>query len=261
MNMMQTLRIVLVASLIWACGQSPIERASEPEGADLAENVESSASHEAAWPPLGTPRLDEDCRGLPGAEPADCILPGPLGMPFVLAAAPVTDGTSAARARNPVPGTVCLSGTAAQSGPASQNWGAVLSLPLSQPNADGTGFESVFDAEQLGITGLRFRIQNPPSTGVTSQLLAIPRFPCETGEGCITSATSFVLQGPAGPVLATEAVTARLDAYTDATDPSVPNRLFALQFGVAAESSAALGFDFCVTDLAFLDAGGAEVRP
>lgn len=205
------------------------------------------------------------CKGPPVEE---CVLPVD-SVAFVLRAAPITDGVSTARVTNPVPGTVCMTGTLADAGPTYTNWGAILGFPIAEANADKTGILSPFNAEQLGITQVQFTIESPPVTGVGPAITQVAKLECKDDLASCLTAAPFYLKNEAGAqalITTTRTMTAPLGTAAQPTwgDPQLaldPTRLFGLQFGVGTLQGTSLDYDFCVHDLRFLGADGKEIVP
>ncbi len=177
---------------------------------------------------------------------------------FVRWAGPVTDGTSSAVVRY-TPGKLCMSGTVDSSADGG-GWGAILVVGLVDTDATGT-LIAPFDAPAFGVSQVRFTVEDPPLQGVLPQVVQITSAACtQISSTCLTS---FSLDAA---VTDPGTVTAQLTDFTDAdgthSNTSLDQTLItSLQFYVPTLPGMATPYDFCLQDLAFLDADGKELRP
>jgi hypothetical protein len=140
----------------------------------------------------------------------------------------------------PERGKVCVSG----------DDGATLALDLTNQAWDGVTKHpetAVFRGRALGITAMSFTLETPPSTGVNLSFL---------GAGpCNEPVFSDAERGGNRVVVASEETTT-LSFATDFGPGFDPNALVLLFLGVGPGN-----YDYCVTNLKFLDANGTEVIP
>jgi hypothetical protein len=117
-----------------------------------------------------------------------------------------------------------------------------------------------FDARARGADRVRFTLTNPPASGLLPQIVQLTSATCKTPPECLM-AFSRVEE-----VFAPGMVIVPLTDYTQA-DGEHPGATFdlglivGLQFYVPTLPSLQVAYDFCLDDLAFLDAAGREVRP
>jgi hypothetical protein len=186
------------------------------------------------------------------------------GQPFVLAAAPVTDGVSTATVRQSGE-RICMSGKL-DPGPTNANWGAFLGLALTKSNF--ATIPAPFDATARGIKQVRLTIEQPPVTGVTVELSAVQRADCLDIPACLTTAP-FQLEDGRGQAMVIEnpgTITAPLASFVQPNwgDPSLsfdPSLISALHVDPIPLPGVVLDYDFCVRGVTFLDASGREVSP
>jgi hypothetical protein len=182
----------------------------------------------------------------------------PDGFPFArvgFALSDACDGvcTGALPAETPIqltqpePGKLCLSGT-------SPGFEASLVLGftlLSEPVDGSRQVLAAFQATTLGITQVRFKIDNPPLSGVQLWYDTLITDSCE-GESCLRF--GYELEQPI------TALGANVVSFEDFTTPAGIefdlDGLNDLGFSVGAGA-----FNFCISEVTFLDAEGAEVRP
>jgi hypothetical protein len=151
-----------------------------------------------------------------------------------------------------------MSGTV-DSGPSGTGWGAILIVGLA--DVDGTGLVvAPLDAAALGIAQIRFNVDRPPLSGVLPQLAQLHAADCRQLPDCVMSFSEATDVFDSGPI------TARLEDFSrsDGTYPNAaldPALLTMMQFYVGPLPGLPLDYDFCIRDLAFLDAGGREIRP
>ena len=203
---------------------------------------------------------------------AGCVTPAATGCKvfvddsasFVRWAGPVTDaiggGTSSAVVKH-TPGKFCMSGVA-DSGPTGAGWGVLLHLGLSDV-AESTGGAMVvapFNAPALGIKELRLTLDNPPLAGVLPQATQMQSADCRTIPDCIRSFS--LTTGIASPGLVTIPLADFTQADADHPRTTLDQTLITgLQFYVPPLPGMATPYDFCLRDVAFLDAAGREIRP
>jgi hypothetical protein len=207
--------------------------------------------------------------GAPVTTQTGCTVPSEPGCmipvadeSFVRWAGPVTDaggGGSSSAVVTYTPGKLCMSGTV-DSGANGAGWGAILAVGLVDIDATGT-LIAPFDASALGVSQVRFTVEDPPLQGVLPQVVQITNAACtQISSSCLAS---FSLDAA---VTDPGTVTARLTDFTqpDAThaNTSLDQTLItSLQFYVPTLPGMAVPYDFCLRDLAFLGAAGQELRP
>jgi hypothetical protein len=203
----------------------------------------------AATPELITPT----CSGAPPAP--RCLVETDDPASLVRAAVLVTDGTSTAKLRW-TGSRFCLSGTA-DPGDGS-GWGALLGLPVVKFDPVAEMIVGPFDARGRGADRVRFTLTNPPASGLVPQIIQLTSASCRTVPDCLTGFSRVE------EVFDPGTVTVPLADYTQADTPGATldtGLIFGLQFYVPTLPSLQLPYDFCLDDLAFLDAAGREVRP
>jgi hypothetical protein len=193
---------------------------------------------------------------------ADANAPcAPSGFPFVQFSIAHSDACAGActetspvgttiRFSQPATGTLCLSGTNL----APNGTGIALIFTVFSDEVFA-GYHKVlngfFNADLLGITQLRFTIDNPPPAGVQVSADTIHQNECN-GVDCLWF--GFIVPGHI-----TESGTSTV-AFTDFVADPVrrfdTRGLDAIGFDVGPGD-----FDFCVRDFHFLDANGSEVKP
>ena len=228
--------------------------------------VTASCSSEPDSP---TPSHDE-----PMTEPCDAsFVCGVEGVPFVKVLIPSTDawdpssafpswqppaGRTTATARSPEAGKVCMSGRV-------ENGWAWLTLVFA--DFDASGWHDTLDATGLGIERIEFVVESPPALGISAQLVSgVPD--CTENPGACQH-WGFYLSGgnPPAPLVwrETQLVSASLAEFIrgSSIDPSWtfdPAHLTTLQIGPGFHGGTG-DYDFCVSDLRFLDASGKAVLP
>lgn len=227
-------------------------------GTDAGAGTDAAASNDTA-----AVKATPICTG-PAVEA--CVL-AVDGLPFVLTAVAVTDGASTARVTHPAPGRVCLSGTLADAGAGSANWGVILGLPIAERSADRTRILSPFNAEQLGITQFQFTIERPPATGVRPAITQVAKLECPDDPGsCLTIINLRDETGAQALITTTRTMTVPLSTSAQAPSdaPQLPmdlTRMNGVQFGAGALQGTNLDYDFCIHDLKFLGADSKEIVP
>jgi hypothetical protein len=164
-----------------------------------------------------------------------CITPIE-GMSFAVGMFSITDdsGVTAASLRTE-PGLACAKGT-------SVGW-AILELVVGRKT-------TVFDAAALGITQLRFTVETPPSSGLVPQIAA--QLPDMSPNGF-----ELMAGGQSVSIASTSTKTVFLAEFQSQDFTLDPTRLLSVGFTVSTVEH----YDFCIRDLKFLDANGAEVLP
>ncbi|HET6149234.1 MAG TPA: hypothetical protein VFH68_16975 [Polyangia bacterium] len=181
---------------------------------------------------------------------------------FVRSTGPITDGVSGGASIAVVrhaPGRFCMSGTV-DSGADGSGWGAILTVGLIDRDLVAGMAIAPFDAAAVGIEKVRFSLDEPPLSGVLPRITQIQSAECKQVPECLMSFDrSSAITSP-GTVTVPLTEFNRPDA--DHPNTSLDRTLItALQFYVASLPGMAFNFDFCVRNLAFLDAGGREVTP
>jgi hypothetical protein len=148
-----------------------------------------------------------------------------------------------AKVSYPKPGTVCMSG----------DDGAILDLNFGGSvefvaRTGVAGRPENFHASELGITAVSFKIQTPPSTGLGIAFLS--------ADPCWEPLFSDAQRGGNTVLITTSGETTTLTFATNFTPAFDANAIGSLLVAPGAGA-----YDFCVTDLAFLDANGDEVKP
>jgi hypothetical protein len=181
----------------------------------------------------------------------------PSGFPFVEATFPNSNwcagdtclvappaGATTIRLSQPETGSLCLSGTA------QSDTGFILRFTrFTGPGVDKV--LSIFNADVLGITQLRFTIDRPPPGGVLVWAATIHSTVCHANLDCLT----FGFELP-NRITQSGTTTASLVDFAPDSGPTFDTRgLDAIGFSVGKGD-----YDFCVRDFQFLDANGVEVR-
>lgn len=212
----------------------------------------------------GSGEQQEDTTPVCVGTPTDpCLLtvsePG-----FVRATVPVTDGVSTALVRH-TPGRFCMSGKL-DPGATDMNWGSVLVLALTERTL--TGIPGPFDAAARGIAQVQFTVDPVPLAGVTVAFGAVQRADCLVLPDCFTATQFFLTEDGSTSTVIEDAgtVTASLDSFAQPSwgDPALPfdrSLIANFQFGMQQLPGLVQDYDFCVQDVKFLDATGAEVSP
>jgi hypothetical protein len=199
------------------------------------------------------------CVGPPTDDPR-CIL-AVNDNNFVQGNLVVTDGTSTGRIEH-TPNKACMSGTL-DAGPTGTGWGAILGFRLFDRDAAGKLFP--FDGAAVGISQVRFTLENPPITGIMPGIVQVPSLACMTSD-CFTTFVQMDASGQPLNMTAAATVTVPFSAFQQPSwgDPALmfdPTLLMAVQFTASTLSGVPLDYNFCVRDLAFLDVNGVEVTP
>jgi hypothetical protein len=106
----------------------------------------------------------------------------------------------------------------------------------------------VFSAPDLGIEAVRFTIETPPSSGILPALITF-------GPACDETAWADAARDDTRVVITSNGTTT-LSLATDFVPALDTNAIGALNFNVGPGA-----YDYCITDLDFLDANGNEVVP
>jgi hypothetical protein len=180
---------------------------------------------------------------------------------FVRWASLATDGVAGGISTGVVryaPGRFCMSGRV-DSGPTGSGWGAILIVGLN--HKDESGALIPLDVSAHGISQIRFGVDDPPIAGLLPQLAQLQSADCTiAGPDCITtfSVPTYVI----APGTVTEPLTAFSQGDGTHSNPALDQTLITgLQFYVPTLPGMAYDYDFCVRNLAFLDAAGQEVTP
>jgi len=185
------------------------------------------------------------------------------GFPFVqsINAASIRDATVSVT--RPRAGTLCLSG-AGSSSSMDPSFG-VLVLVLSTRNPDQTQVFSALDLDMRGITQLAFTLESPPSPGLLIEATSITSLSCPGNRTeCATPVPGFALMtGPGSStrlsITSEGRVVVPFANFEQANPVSGSFDTTALDHIAFHGSGGA--FDFCLSDVEFLDASGKPVRP
>jgi hypothetical protein len=210
---------------------------------------------------------DSGCIGYPGDQTSDCSLRAPSGIPFAAILYPLTDGISNARLRNPEPGRVCMKGAMIGGGSAGaliEGGSAAISFIVtrtrggSEPTVVASYPVEVdrFDLQALGITAIEFTITDPPLGGVSLELRSVVKPECSADYDCL--GPIFSLAGPNARVVQSKTVRAEIAEFEP--DPG-PTRVWAFNFWGHSASEVDTIYDFCLSDVKFLDSRGESVTP
>jgi hypothetical protein len=151
------------------------------------------------------------------------------------------------RLSQPETGKLCMSGTNVQDA------GFFLVFTMISTDMLGVDYQKVwkrFNAEQLGITQVRFTIDTPPPGGINVSVTTLHADVCTATRMC---GWQFALPNPV-----TESGTTTA-SFVDLT--SVPSQTFdARALDSIGFDMGAGDFDFCIHDFQFLDINGVEVK-
>jgi len=203
------------------------------------------------------------------------VIEYPEGFPFAVAAGTISDlcsdtlsqscklaeypppGASLIELRQPEPGRLCMTGNVGKSG-----W---ADLALGYSVYGGDGIEQVFDADALGITQVRFKLENPPSTGVFIGGAVVKNTHCPVAPGRECRAMGFSLTDPKSNTVL---------KFTKSAEIVMPFADFVQQRAGEMrdfDTSKLDGFffsvgpagpvNFCLSDFEFLDKDGNVVTP
>jgi len=135
-------------------------------------------------------------------------------------------------------------------------------------NADHTAILEPFDAQSLGITQLQFTLESPvPGIGVGLGIDMVTHTECPESPGYCSSggrfrlmtgdsAFAYLTKGDKGPLPLSVFEQPPWQTSTLTLDTS---KLYNLSFVLGSNSGAALNYEFCISNLKFLDAQGTEV--
>lgn len=256
-----TITLLAALSLTAACASDdePDPSATSNTGGSTSTDTTSTANGSGGlggsagggddFPPCGT------------GENGNCV---PSGFPFATLAFPHSnscDGTCTADPNDPFghlppegttismtqpeSGTLCLTGDNP-----SDETGLDLSFSVARALENGDlEIVQIFNADLLGITHVRFSIDNPPSTGVFVRVNTITKQVCHNFD-CVIWGFE-----PPAPLTESEQVTLAFDDFAHEQDFEFDTRAIGeMSFDVAPGV-----FDFCISDFEFLDAEGNVV--
>ena len=229
--------VLLICSALPAigCGDDTPERNTDGASAASATNVGGSGGTaalggsgggSAAW----TYDCDVPDGGPPGCAQGYCVscLVPARGIPFVQALFYVVDdATRAQPAIRSEPGKACMSGTVSEM--------ATFILAFGE-----------IDATELGITQVGYTIESPPPGGLG---------PAAGAWGTEIEPTPYLFLDTA-PITTSDPVTLALSSLESGFDPT---RMVGIQFFLPFHTHT--DYDFCVTDVKFLNESGDEVHP
>ena len=187
----------------------------------------------------------------------------PAGFPFVTSAFILDDCTTnpgctatatTATLTQPQPGTLCMKGNV----PTADGY-AWLGLGVSRWNKGGNHIIEAFNAWERGITGLAFTVDHPPPAGVTMFATSVKQTFCSIPSECLygwnltTGSRADVIKSftMTGPVTAPFSSFQRNPNDVFNTD-ALAHFMFVVGPGV---------YDYCVSDLRFVNASGDPVNP
>jgi hypothetical protein len=180
------------------------------------------------------------------------------GLPFVMGAWAFGPEANVATAevRSPGRGTVCMSGTnsgggdlvlAVAQGDAPAPYTALASGVQDEPTP-----AELFHARALGITDVRFKVEPPPGIAVGFSIaVAVPCTDHPVWGKPEIDGNSFLITASGTSTVALADLVSQEPPL-----PFDPNAILQLQFTVGSGP-----YDFCVSELQFLDANGTEVKP
>jgi len=227
-----------------------VHSSCQPPGTDCAAVDQGGGVLDPALVEMGGG--DPACVGLPSEQLPRCFLEAPTGIPFATRANPYTDGLSNARLRNPEPGKVCMKGTLAAGG------AAAISPIIAPIEFDFPPLVSEpFDLQALDIEAIEFTITHPPEGGVSLELRSLTRDDCQPPFYCLGPV--FSLGGPNARVFEDKTVRAKISEFEPA-DPG-PRHLLSLYFWGHDLPPYETNYDFCLSDVKFLNSLGELVTP
>lgn len=196
-----------------------------------------------------------------------CLSPISSQWPFVRAVGVLSDPVTTATLDNPAPGKLCMRGVLANGGNDGANWGAIMGLNFFSWNQDQTAVLGKLDAQSLGIVQVQFTLESPPAIGVGVGLNMVTHTECpestaycsEGGRLRLMSGDSpfaYKTSGVKGPLPLSAFTQPPWDNSTLALDTS---RLYSISFIVGTNPGEPLDYDFCISELKWLDAYGTEV--
>jgi hypothetical protein len=163
---------------------------------------------------------------------------------------PPEGGSTAPSLTHPEPGTLCISGELSSGG------FALVGLQLLTFNSDGTEIVASLDATAKGIVSVAVTIDTPPPRGVWFNTHNVVNTRCpDASLDCFYPPNfNYMKITSPGRVVAPLAQFISEDDPNQSVDASVLAEVF---FQVEGGGP----YDFCVHDLAFLDAAGNPVTP
>lgn len=202
---------------------------------------------QGAWYPYGDAYGDPACGG------AKCLA---VGMHTAAECSVITNPDPALMSFPNTGGMMCTSGTIAQviAGPDgmpdySNIWGAGIGVDLAgMAGAGECDPKPVWDAIAHGVTGISFKIDMVPLTGLRVE------FPMPATEGHTDGSDYWgaTMNYPPSPVMAGVNVV-KWDQVTGPRGiPFDPTQMLAVQFHAPAATSAAGTYSFCISELTFL---------
>lgn len=234
-----------------------------------------SSSNEAAS--VGTSGTATSGGGATGCEALGDIVILESGVPFAQAVYTYSDQVSTICIESPEPGSLCAYGVGADSRVGTEdyaNWGAGLGFRLAPEDADGT-LIAPFDANALGIVGVRYRIEffeanldirvgvtQVNTTEITFEDVAYGNIADGNGdEGDVSSDAEVTvllddLSLPSWSDLDADPETVDADVF-----PFDPTQMHSLQFQVVTRPGNAAAYDFCLSNFEWFDAANAVVSP
>ena len=211
----------------------------------------------------GSPDLTPACTSGNG------LICAPAALPFVVSAGTRSDACpsdvgspcpspmsrTTAALDQPEPGKLCMKGSVASGGFA---W---LLVGMSAWDRTRTNIVGVFDARALGIEGLTFTVDRPPSAGMSLfATTAVARF-CAMPSLCLEEWD--LMTGPRSGLVKAITESGTVSApFADFEYQVAPNQ--ALDASAIGHFIFVLGagdYDFCISDFKFVDGQGAEVLP
>ena len=201
---------------------------------------------------------DSGCIGYPGDQSSNCSLRATSGIPFAAILYPLTDGISNARLRNPDSGRVCMKGAMIGGGSAAISFIVTRTRSGSEPTVVASYPIEVdpFDLQALDIAAIEFTITDPPLGGVSLELRSVVKSVCSAEYDCL--GPIFSLAGPNARVVESKTVHAEIAEFEP--DPG-PTQVWAFNFWGHSASEVDTIYDFCLSDVKFLDSLGALVTP
>ena len=180
-------------------------------------------------------------------------------FPFALSADALAVRDASVSVSQPEVGALCVRGRASDTGP---SFGGIV-LQFSAASADATQILSTLDLDAHGITQLAFTLDPAPSEGLLVEATSIISLSCAYPGACATPVPGFALMdGPgsstplsitsSGRVIAPFADFEQSNAASGTFDTSALDHI-AFRTGGR--------YDFCISDVAFLDASGEPVQP
>lgn len=211
-----------------------------------------------------------ECSGEPEEVPSladgSAISGDDAGLPFIggVVTSVNLDAGSSAKLSVPELGTVCMSGLLTTE---ADNWGAEMVLGVASRANMGNKIVSLFDPGALGIAALRLRVDPPEGGRMTLMADVVTKCDCPEGPYACVLGGRYALSNPdhTQPVRFSEptTVTAPLADFLphDLDEPFESTTRLA-QFLLHLEApEQALDYEFCVSDVEFLDQEGNPIVP